>query len=436
MILESDLDFWIKNNLNVLFIGKHGVGKTSLVEAAFNKHGLKWKYFSAATMDPWVDFIGIPKEKKDGDREYLDILPPKDFSDDSIEALFFDEFNRSPKKVRNAVMELIQFKSINGRKFKNLKFIWAAINPKNEKDEYDVEELDPAQVDRFHVHIEVEYKPVKEYFDATYGKELSNSALEWWHSLNVETKNLISPRRLDYCLDIFKRGGNLRHVLPKGINVKDLIKTLKDGPIKDKIQNLITSKSKANIEAFLSDINNRDVITKDIKEAKLFKKSDLINTFSEFLPDEDISNLMVVPEFREYIAKNVLKVKKFRDIANAIIASKGNQGLSLKVAKLLKDHGASENGLDLNFKTASTPDRLDTYKKLENLYDTDNIGASKTISIESFGKAFSEVIKRSHSHMIRNHMRKACEINKYLTKNGYIDRIVGIKLNSIEANNV
>ena len=40
-----------------------------------------------------------------------------------------DEFSRAHKKVRNAVMELIQFKSINGRKFKNLKIVWAAINP-------------------------------------------------------------------------------------------------------------------------------------------------------------------------------------------------------------------------------------------------------------------------------------------------------------------
>ena len=60
---ESKIDFWINNNQNVLFIGKHGVGKTAIVKDAFERHKLNYKYFSASTMDPWVDFIGVPKEK-------------------------------------------------------------------------------------------------------------------------------------------------------------------------------------------------------------------------------------------------------------------------------------------------------------------------------------------------------------------------------------
>ncbi|HRZ84262.1 MAG TPA: hypothetical protein P5069_17565 [Candidatus Hydrogenedentes bacterium] len=37
-IREEKLDFWIKNNLNVLFIGKHGVGKTSMVKDAYDRN--------------------------------------------------------------------------------------------------------------------------------------------------------------------------------------------------------------------------------------------------------------------------------------------------------------------------------------------------------------------------------------------------------------
>jgi MoxR-like ATPase len=54
---------------------------------------------------------------KDEKGSYLELVRPKAFRDDEVQALFFDEFNRSHKNKRNAVMELMQFKSINGRKF-------------------------------------------------------------------------------------------------------------------------------------------------------------------------------------------------------------------------------------------------------------------------------------------------------------------------------
>ena len=47
----NNFDFWIENNLNVLLRGKHGVGKTAMVVDAFERNNLKYKYFSASTMD-------------------------------------------------------------------------------------------------------------------------------------------------------------------------------------------------------------------------------------------------------------------------------------------------------------------------------------------------------------------------------------------------
>jgi hypothetical protein len=95
MIHDQKLDFWIKNQYNVLMTGKHGVGKTSLILEAFNRHNLKWVYFSAATMDPWVDLIGVPKEKIDANgNTYLDLVRPKAFQDNEVEAIFMDEFKK------------------------------------------------------------------------------------------------------------------------------------------------------------------------------------------------------------------------------------------------------------------------------------------------------------------------------------------------------
>lgn len=417
-IIDKDLDFWIKNNLNVLFIGRHGVGKTSIVEEAFNRHNLKWKYFSASTMDPWVDFIGIPKEKSDENGEYLDLIRPKDFADDSVEALFFDEFNRSPKKIRNAVMELIQFKSINGRKFKNLKFVWAAINPKNEKDEYDVEELDPAQVDRFHIHIEVEYKPSFEYFSKTHGKELSESIIEWWNSMSLEFKNLVSPRRLDYCLNIYKMGGNLRHVLPKQINVKDLIKLLKNGPIEVKISSLIKSRKLEDIKEFLSDNNNEEVIEELItKDLKKFKQIDILDTFLENMSEEKISKMMINSDVRNYVVKHIKNKKVFRDIVNNLINSNVNKGLSIKLSKLCENKVVVEE-VSIN----DTNERIKWFKKIEKIWLSEDWSSSEITKQKSYD-ILCDIIMRSHPLTIKSYFKNCKNLFDKISNDKDIKRI-------------
>ena len=73
------LDFWVDNRLNVLFEGRHGVGKTAMVKETFTRKGLKWRYYSAATMDPWCDFVGVPRPVKDASgQDVLDFVLPRD----------------------------------------------------------------------------------------------------------------------------------------------------------------------------------------------------------------------------------------------------------------------------------------------------------------------------------------------------------------------
>ena len=41
-VTPGNMKFWIDNNLNVLFRGKHGCGKTAMVLEAFEEAGLKY----------------------------------------------------------------------------------------------------------------------------------------------------------------------------------------------------------------------------------------------------------------------------------------------------------------------------------------------------------------------------------------------------------
>ena len=225
---DAMLDSWIKNNFNVLFHGRHGVGKTSMIFNAFHRNGWKlgvdYLYFSAATIDPWVDLIGVPsKVQNEAGEEVLKLIRPATINSRTIKAFFLDELNRSHKKVRNAVMELIQFKSINGLKFENLEIIWAAVNPDEDNDlKYDVEKLDPAQADRFHIHVSIPYKPDESYFAKKYNPEMASAVCRWWDNQPEKVKQEVSPRRLEYAIEVFLKTNDIRYVVPIEAHVPSL----------------------------------------------------------------------------------------------------------------------------------------------------------------------------------------------------------------------
>jgi hypothetical protein len=352
-ISDKKLDFWIDHDLNVLFIGEKGVGKTSMVKDAFARKKLNWLYFSSPTMDPWVDFVGVPRAVRDPKTgmEYLDLLLPRVFQDDEVEAMFFDEWNRAPKKVRNACMELIQFKSINGRKFKRLRMIWVAINPDDENStEYDVEPLDPAQKDRFQVHIHIPYKCSRDYFEGKYGAELAKAAISWWDNLKPVPQKLVSPRRLDYALEIYGMGGDLRDVLPvdDGINVNELLTIMSSGPIPEKLAALHKSGDHKESAAWLRSENNLHAAL-----SYILKKEEYKAFFLPDFPDERLAALIVENEdVTKYVTTNA-EVPKFRQILRHIVSARQNEAVIVRIKNQLKQAHRAETVFAL---TISKPD--------------------------------------------------------------------------------
>jgi len=319
VLTEKDLKFWIDNNMNVLFIGKHGVGKTAIATSALEKHGLRWKYFSASTMDPWVDFIGVPKEQDYNGVKVLGLIRPKEFAFDEIEALIFDEFNRSPKKVKNAVMELIQFKSINGHKFNNLRFIWAAINPEDDDDlQYDVEPLDPAQKDRFHVHIYLPYEPNKDYFINKFGTEVANAAIQWWDNLSndIKGKLAVSPRRLDYALQMFTLGGNLRDVLPVSTNISALLYAIGTGDLDKELEAALKQNDAERIKEFINEENKWDHLRK-----KCESNIEIYYKVADHMPKEKFMSILPksAPEINNALQAKQIKPEELQAMKNTDI---------------------------------------------------------------------------------------------------------------------
>lgn len=280
---DSKLDFWINNCLNVLLIGKHGIGKTEKIKGAIKRNKIKNAlYFSCATLDPWVDFIGVPKEKEKDGVQYLGLVRPKAFATGDVEFIFLDELNRAKPAVQNAVLELINSGSINGKKFKNLRCIMAAINPpakKHTDTQYHTEDLDPAMITRFPIRYEVPFDLDKEYFDKAHGKKVYEKLRPWWLALPEDLKDEFPPRSIDYTLKVLALGGDISDCLPEriakvhfmnalngkvaatnnpiasGVSILDTFNSMDPVKIKQKI-----SQNKGNIKSIISGLSNEELV--------------------------------------------------------------------------------------------------------------------------------------------------------------------------------
>lgn len=331
---DERLDHWFNTNQNVLLSGKHGVGKTARIQACFERNGLvqndTYLYFSASTLDPWVDLIGVPKEQIDKNGEkYLGIIRPENLYKGNVVAIFFDEYNRSPKKVRNSVMELIQKKSINGLVFPNLKCVWAAVNPSTEDDVYDVEQIDPAQEDRFQVQVSLPYACDSDFFNKRFGDAAASAAIEWWNELPELEKNKVSPRRLQYALDDYVNGGDMEFILPVSANLTKLRQSLKNGSVEHKLRDFFSKKEPKSTKAWFSSENNCNGALRYILNNKEY-----FNYFLPFINKEKLMSLMSTNDkVLEYMVRN-RESHDYQIILQNIMAGV-NTDLQSKVRRLI-----------------------------------------------------------------------------------------------------
>lgn len=346
----------LEHKVNALLIGRHGVGKTQVVKSLFNERygemGKDWLYFSASTIDPWVDLIGIPKEKVDSETNemYLDFVRPRSLSGGNIKAIFLDELNRAHPKVTNAVMELIQFRSINGKPFEGLEVVWAGINPHEADQEqadqitYTVQQLDPALKDRFEYHVNVPYQVNETYFIKKFGEKAGGGACSYWNELKKEHQLKISPRRLEGAVKCLMNGMAIANlVIPKECNSKrlsDLV--LKGSPLtclKELVDKPGTQKE---FKDFFDNPSNFSSI-KNSLDSDILLASKVLNyvpveTVTTILSDSDKIQKLVfetMPENFEKIIQDVADhslVSNLKNLANLTI-----EKLQKTAIKLPKD---------------------------------------------------------------------------------------------------
>ena len=185
----------VQAGLNVLIEGAHGQGKTALVAVVTGETQLRTAYFSASTLDPFADLVGLPMPVAENG-EYRRVVYLRPESVTNAQVMFFDELNRAHPKVLNAVFELIQFRSINGDRLGSLRNVVAAINPPDAGNH--AQELEPALLDRFHVFISLLTPPQAHWFEARFGSKLGKALVDWHMTdLDEAQRALVTNRRLE-----------------------------------------------------------------------------------------------------------------------------------------------------------------------------------------------------------------------------------------------
>ena len=134
--------------LPVLLRGRHGIGKSQVVYQLAAAAGLPVIERRASQMTEG-DLVGLPSIE--GNRTSFN--PPDWFKMACEEpvCLFLDEVDRATLEVRQGIFELTDSRKLNGHNLHPDTIIFAAVNAGEHGENYQVNEMDPAELDRWSV---------------------------------------------------------------------------------------------------------------------------------------------------------------------------------------------------------------------------------------------------------------------------------------------
>ena len=134
--------------LPILLRGRHGIGKSQVVYQMAETLGLEVVERRASQMTEG-DLIGLPTIENGA----TIFNPPEFFKSccDGAKLLFLDEVDRAVLEVRQGLFELTDSRKLNGHYLHADTIVVAAINGGEHGSQYQVGEMDPAELDRWSV---------------------------------------------------------------------------------------------------------------------------------------------------------------------------------------------------------------------------------------------------------------------------------------------
>jgi len=149
----------------ILLKGIHGIGKSEIISSVYSKKGYRVVTLFLGQASDAGDIIGLPDRQKIDGMIKTVFAPPFWWptNEDENVLIFLDELNRGKPEVMQCIMDMVLNRKLNGRALPKNTRVIAAMNPIDDAGFYQVDELDPALLDRFN---EYDFKPtIDEWLD-------------------------------------------------------------------------------------------------------------------------------------------------------------------------------------------------------------------------------------------------------------------------------
>ena len=282
----------------ILLRGRHGIGKSEVVYQTAAILGLPVVERRASQMTEG-DLVGLPRT----DGNVTSFCPPDWFMEGCNEArlIFLDEVDRATIEVRQGIFELTDSRKLNGHSLHPDTLIFAAVNGGEHGEQYQVGEMDPAELDRWTV-FDVE-PSIEDWLD--WGKDKVHEVV--WDFINqnhshLEHKTDFEPNkvypsrrswdRLNQCLEASAflteegRKSNLANIFELSTAFVGFEAAVAFRDFAEKFENQVS----------IEDIIKKGKIkkTKDFSindHCALVEKMEASDTFKTELPENEIKNL-------------------------------------------------------------------------------------------------------------------------------------------------
>jgi MoxR-like ATPase len=178
--LKESLPFIIQAGLVPNIIGKHGIGKSSVVAQYAKDNGYSFHPFFLGQMSDTGDLLGLPEFERDSTGKALstNFIHPAKLPKKPRSILFFDELNRASKDLLQAIFQLALEGTIHDYSLPEDSAIIMAMNPAT--DDYSVLDFaDKAFADRFvHINLDPSHEEFHSYMNSRYSKSTVSSFLQ------------------------------------------------------------------------------------------------------------------------------------------------------------------------------------------------------------------------------------------------------------------
>jgi hypothetical protein len=173
--LKTSLPFIIQSGLVPNIIGKHGIGKSSVIAQYAKDNGYTFHPFFLGQMSDMGDLLGLPEFDRDssGKATAVNFIHPAKLPKQPRAILFFDELNRASKDLLQGIFQLALEGTLHDYTLPPESAIIMAMNPAT--DDYAVLDFaDKAFGDRF-VHINLD--PTHEEFHSFMSSKYKTSSV-------------------------------------------------------------------------------------------------------------------------------------------------------------------------------------------------------------------------------------------------------------------